>query len=58
LNSGRDISGAIAKATFATTSFRTWAEEVATFPHAVVEQAMGHQVGSKVERALSYRLPV
>jgi integrase len=32
-------------------SFRTWAEEVATFPHAVIEQAMGHQVGSKVERA-------
>jgi integrase len=32
-------------------SFRTWAEEVATFPHAVVEQAMGHQVGNKVERA-------
>jgi integrase len=32
-------------------AFRTWAEEVATVPHAVVEQAMGHQVGSKVERA-------
>jgi integrase len=32
-------------------TFRTWAEEVATVPHAVVEQAMGHQVGSKVERA-------
>jgi integrase len=32
-------------------SFRTWAEEVATFPHAVVEQAMGHQVGNQVERA-------
>jgi integrase len=32
-------------------SFRTWAEEVATFPHAVVEQAMGHQVGTQVERA-------
>jgi integrase len=32
-------------------SFRTWAEEVATIPHAVVEQAMGHQVGGKVERA-------
>jgi integrase len=32
-------------------SFRTWAEEVATVPHAVVEQAMGHQVGGKVERA-------
>ena len=25
-------------------TFRTWAEEVATFPHAVIEQAMGHQV--------------
>jgi integrase len=32
-------------------SFRTWAEEVATFPHAVIEQAMGHQVGNRVERA-------
>jgi integrase len=32
-------------------TFRTWAEEVATFPHAVVEQAMGHQVGTQVERA-------
>jgi integrase len=34
-------------------TFRTWAEEVATVPHAVIEQAMGHQVGSPVER--SYR---
>jgi integrase len=32
-------------------TFRTWAEEFATFPHAVVEQAMGHQVGTQVERA-------
>jgi integrase len=32
-------------------TFRTWAEEVASFPHAVIEQAMGHQVGSQVERA-------
>jgi integrase len=32
-------------------TFRTWAEEVATVPHAVVEQAMGHQVGNAVERA-------
>jgi integrase len=32
-------------------TFKTWAEEVATIPHAVVEQAMGHQVGNKVERA-------
>jgi integrase len=32
-------------------TFRTLAEEVATFPHAVVEQAMGHQVGNQVERA-------
>ncbi len=31
-------------------SFRTWAEELAIFPHAVVEQAMGHQVGNQVER--------
>jgi integrase len=32
-------------------TFRTWAEEVATVPHAVIEQAMGHQVGNQVERA-------
>ena len=32
-------------------TFRTWAEEVATFPHAVIEQAMGQQVGTQVERA-------
>jgi integrase len=32
-------------------SFRTWAEEVATFPHAAIEHAMGHRVGDKVERA-------
>jgi integrase len=32
-------------------TFRTWAEEVPTFPHAVIEQAMGHQVGNQVERA-------
>jgi integrase len=32
-------------------TFRTWAEEVATFPQAVIEQAMGHQVGTQVERA-------
>lgn len=32
-------------------TFKTWAEEVATFPHAVIEQAMGHKVGGKVERA-------
>ena len=32
-------------------TFRTWAEEVLTFPHAVIEQAMGHRVGNQVERA-------
>jgi integrase len=32
-------------------AFRTCAEEVATFPRAVIEEAMGHQVGSPVERA-------
>ena len=33
-------------------TFRTWAEEIATFlAHAVIEQAMGHQVGTQVERA-------
>jgi integrase len=44
--SGRAITAHGFRATF-----RTWAEEVATVPHAVVEQAMGHQVGSQVERA-------
>ena len=44
--SGRPITAHGFRATF-----RTWAEEVATFPHAVVEQAMGHQVGTVVERA-------
>jgi integrase len=44
--SGRRITAHGFRATF-----RTWAEEVATFPHAVVEQAMGHQVGTQVERA-------
>lgn len=32
-------------------TFRTWCEEVARFPHAVVEEAMGHVVGTAVERA-------
>ena len=32
-------------------TFRTWAEEVTGFPHAVIEEAMGHQVGNQVERA-------
>jgi integrase len=32
-------------------TFRTWAEEATGFPHAVVEEAMGHQVGNQVERA-------
>jgi integrase len=32
-------------------TFRTWAEEITGFPHAVVEEAMGHQVGNQVERA-------
>jgi integrase len=44
--SGRPITAHGFRATF-----RTWAEEVATFPHTVVEQAMGHQVGTQVERA-------
>jgi integrase len=44
--SGRGITAHGFRATF-----RTWAEEVATFPHAVIEQAMGHQVGTQVERA-------
>lgn len=32
-------------------TFRTWAEEVTGFPHAVIEEAMGHQIGNRVERA-------
>lgn len=32
-------------------TLKTWAEEIATFPHAVVETALGHQVGNSVERA-------
>ena len=32
-------------------TFKTWAEEVATSPHAAIEHAMGHKVGGKVERA-------
>ena len=32
-------------------SFRVWAEEAVSFPHAVIEQAMGHQVGNEAERA-------
>jgi integrase len=32
-------------------SFRTWCEETTAFPHAVVEEAMGHVVGTAVERA-------
>jgi integrase len=32
-------------------TFRTWAEEITGFPHAVIEEAMGHQVGNHVERA-------
>jgi integrase len=32
-------------------SFRVWAEETTPYPNAVIEEAMGHVVGSKVERA-------
>lgn len=32
-------------------TFRTWTEETTHFPHAVVEEAMGHVVGNAVERA-------
>ncbi len=32
-------------------TFRTWAEEEAKFPAAVIEDAMGHVVGGKSERA-------
>ena len=33
------------------TSFRTWAAECTSFPHAVCEQALAHAVGSDVERS-------
>jgi integrase len=46
--SGRAITAHGFRATF-----KTWAEEVATFPHAAIEHAMGHKVGGKVERAYS-----
>jgi integrase len=32
-------------------TFRTWSEETTHFPNAIVEEAMGHVVGSSVERA-------
>ena len=32
-------------------TFRTWAEEETHYPRAVMEQALGHQVGTEVERA-------
>jgi integrase len=32
-------------------TFRTWAEEETHFPRAVMEEALGHQVGTAVERA-------
>jgi integrase len=32
-------------------TLKTWADEVSTFPHAVVEMALGHAVGNAVERA-------
>jgi integrase len=44
--SGRAITAHGFRATF-----KTWAEEVATFSHAAIEHAMGHKVGGKVERA-------
>jgi integrase len=44
--SGRAITAHGFRATF-----KTWAEEVATFPHAAIEHAMGHKVRGKVERA-------
>ena len=39
-------------------SFRTWAEETTETPHAVMELALAHTVGSAVERALcAFRPP-
>jgi integrase len=32
-------------------TFRTWAEEAVAFPHHTIEEAMGHAIGSAVERA-------
>jgi hypothetical protein len=34
-------------------TFKTSAEEIATFPRAGIEHATGHKVGGKVERAYS-----
>jgi integrase len=57
MNSGGDkkwtdsVSGRRITAHGFRATFRTWAEEIATFPHAIIEQAMGHQVGTQVERA-------
>jgi integrase len=57
MNSGTDkkwidpVSGRPITAHGFRATFRTWAEEVATFPPTVVEQAMGHQVRTQVERA-------
>jgi integrase len=45
-DSGRPITPHGFRATF-----RTWAEEKTDFPRAVIEEAMGHQVGNNVERA-------
>lgn len=44
--SGRPITAHGFRATF-----RTWAEETTGFAHAVIEEAMGHRVGTEVERA-------
>jgi integrase len=32
-------------------TFRTWADEQTSYPHHVVEQALAHTIGTKVERA-------
>ena len=32
-------------------TLKTWADEIVTFPHAVVEMTLGHAVGNAVERA-------
>jgi integrase len=32
-------------------AFRTWAEELTSYPHHVIEQALAHTIGTAVERA-------
>jgi integrase len=50
-NRWRDEDGRYAVVHGFRASFRTWAEEAVAFPHNIIEEAMGHKIGSKDERA-------